>query len=300
VGTSAILRRKALDDVGGFATGTATEDIHTSLRLHARGWVSIFLPQPLAYGLEAESFKEFYKQRRRWAAGSLGLLFRSSDSPLRSRGLTISQRLNYLSACLAHLQGVQKVCFLLVPIFTIFNNVSPVSGNLEHYALFFSVYFIFAITSTWLYSRGTYHPVYTETFALASIFSHLGGLWGIFKVQKKFAVSNKLARHKEGTNLIRIMWLFGLLAIAAYARAVLFYVLYKRESVLVITSLVFLTINTALLFTFLIRLRAYEQSTPAIGYKKLKPFAMYHYIAKQWLLRPWVTQRQQQQEPSSL
>ncbi|MEJ0073419.1 MAG: glycosyltransferase family 2 protein [Candidatus Saccharibacteria bacterium] len=84
VGTSAVLRRAAIDDVGGFATGTATEDIHTSLRLHARGWQSVFLPEPLAYGLEAENFKEFYKQRRRWAAGSLGLLFRSPDSPLRA------------------------------------------------------------------------------------------------------------------------------------------------------------------------------------------------------------------------
>ena len=68
VGTSAVLRRSALDEIGGFATGTATEDIHTSLRLHARGWRSLYVPEPLAFGLEAESLREFHKQRVRWAA----------------------------------------------------------------------------------------------------------------------------------------------------------------------------------------------------------------------------------------
>ena len=51
VGTSAMLRRSALDEVGGFATSTATEDIHTSIKIHAKGWISICLPKPLAYGL---------------------------------------------------------------------------------------------------------------------------------------------------------------------------------------------------------------------------------------------------------
>src|SRR3977135_4354738 len=79
-GSGAVLRRSALDAVGGFATGTATEDIHTSLRLHSRGYRSLFLPERLAHGLAAWDFKEYHRQRVRWGAGSLGLLFRSADS----------------------------------------------------------------------------------------------------------------------------------------------------------------------------------------------------------------------------
>ena len=37
-GSCAILRRAALDSVGGFAVETVTEDAHTMLRLHRRGW----------------------------------------------------------------------------------------------------------------------------------------------------------------------------------------------------------------------------------------------------------------------
>src|SRR5205085_10152554 len=51
VGTSAVIRRQALDSIGGFATETATEHVHTSVRMHARGWKSLLVSEPLAFGL---------------------------------------------------------------------------------------------------------------------------------------------------------------------------------------------------------------------------------------------------------
>ena len=52
VGTGAMLRRAALDQVGGFATGSITEDIHTSIRLHGAGWRSVYVDEALGF-LEA-------------------------------------------------------------------------------------------------------------------------------------------------------------------------------------------------------------------------------------------------------
>ena len=46
-GSCAVVRRSALDEIGGFATGTVTEDLHTSLRLHARG-LQVGLPRRVA------------------------------------------------------------------------------------------------------------------------------------------------------------------------------------------------------------------------------------------------------------
>lgn len=154
VGTSAVLRRAALESVGGFATGTATEDIHTSLRLHANSWKSVFVPEALAFGLEATNLKEFYKQRRRWAAGSLGLLVRSPDSPLSTGGLSLAQRLNYLSATLAHLQGIQKLFFFLVPVFAILTLAGPVVINLAVYSLIFVAFVATSIGITAAYAVG--------------------------------------------------------------------------------------------------------------------------------------------------
>ena len=50
-GSSGLLRRKALDEIGGFQTATITEDLHTSLILHAAGYKSCYLNESLAFGL---------------------------------------------------------------------------------------------------------------------------------------------------------------------------------------------------------------------------------------------------------
>src|SRR3546814_4012144 len=36
-GSCAVLRRSAIDEIGGFAVETVTEDAHTALRLHRKG-----------------------------------------------------------------------------------------------------------------------------------------------------------------------------------------------------------------------------------------------------------------------
>ena len=54
-GSCAIMRRKALEEVGGIAVETVTEDAHTSLKLNRRGWSSAFLSTPLSAGLSTET-----------------------------------------------------------------------------------------------------------------------------------------------------------------------------------------------------------------------------------------------------
>ena len=43
-GTNVVLRRRALEDVGGFPTNSLTEDFEMSVRLHERGWTSVYVP----------------------------------------------------------------------------------------------------------------------------------------------------------------------------------------------------------------------------------------------------------------
>jgi cellulose synthase (UDP-forming) len=70
-GSCAVVRRSALDAVGGFATGTVTEDLHTSMRIHAKGWKSVFHAEPMAFGLAPESIEPFIGQRVRWGQGAM-------------------------------------------------------------------------------------------------------------------------------------------------------------------------------------------------------------------------------------
>lgn len=113
-GSSAVMRRKALDEVGGIAVETVTEDAHTSLKLNRRGWKSAFIATPLASGLSTESLRSHVGQRIRWARGMIQIL--RLDNPLLGRGLTLAQRLCFFNAMLHFLHGLPRLIFLLAPL----------------------------------------------------------------------------------------------------------------------------------------------------------------------------------------
>ncbi|MCB1390993.1 MAG: glycosyltransferase, partial [Rhodobacteraceae bacterium] len=70
-GSAALLRRKALDEAGGFAGDTITEDAETALGIHSRGWKSIYVDHAMIAGLQPETFVSFIQQRGRWATGMM-------------------------------------------------------------------------------------------------------------------------------------------------------------------------------------------------------------------------------------
>ncbi|HLF86291.1 MAG TPA: glycosyltransferase, partial [Nitrospiria bacterium] len=65
-GSGGIFRRSCLEDIGGFKTETLTEDLHTSMELHSRGYKSYYVNKDLSAGLSPESYTSYLKQRKRW------------------------------------------------------------------------------------------------------------------------------------------------------------------------------------------------------------------------------------------
>lgn len=113
-GSCAVIRRTALESIGGFATETVTEDAHTALKLHRKGWQSCYLRLPLAAGLATERLILHIGQRVRWARGMLQIL--RLDNPVFGRGLSIGQRICYLNAMLHFMFAVPRVVFLTSPL----------------------------------------------------------------------------------------------------------------------------------------------------------------------------------------
>ncbi|MGB9095105.1 UDP-forming cellulose synthase catalytic subunit [Erwinia sp.] len=113
-GSCAVIRRSALDEIGGIAVETVTEDAHTSLRLHRKGYTSAYIRIPQAAGLATESLSAHIGQRIRWARGMVQI-FRL-DNPLTGKGLKLVQRLCYANAMLHFLAGIPRLIFLLAPL----------------------------------------------------------------------------------------------------------------------------------------------------------------------------------------
>lgn len=113
-GSCAVLDRKALLSIGGIATETVTEDAHTSLKLHAKGYTSVYLDTPQAAGLATQTLADHIGQRIRWARG-MAQIFRI-DNPLFKKGLTLFQRVCYSNAMLHFFYGIPRLVFLTMPL----------------------------------------------------------------------------------------------------------------------------------------------------------------------------------------
>ena len=94
-GSAAVVRRAALDEVGGFSGITITEDCETALDLHSRGWNSCYIDKPMISGLQPETFASFIGQRSRWARGMFQIFL--LKNPILKRGLSVAQKICYLS-----------------------------------------------------------------------------------------------------------------------------------------------------------------------------------------------------------
>ncbi|PFA51551.1 glycosyltransferase family 2 protein, partial [Bacillus cereus] len=93
VGSNALFRRTALEEIGGFATGVITEDMATGMLLQANKWETIFVNETLAVGLSPETFSDLLKQRDRWCRGNIQVV--KKWNPFTIKGLSFMQRLLY-------------------------------------------------------------------------------------------------------------------------------------------------------------------------------------------------------------
>ena len=122
-GSCAVLRRSALDEIGGIAVETVTEDAHTALRMQRLGWNTAYINIPLASGLATESLAAHIGQRIRWARGMTQIL--RVENPLFASGLTFSQRLCYFNATTHFLFAIPRLIFLTVPlVYLLFGKVN--------------------------------------------------------------------------------------------------------------------------------------------------------------------------------
>lgn len=113
-GSAALIRRSMLDEIGGIAGDTITEDAETALELHARGYRSAYVAYPLNAGLAPETFTGFIVQRMRWAQGMTQIFL--MKNPLLKPGLTFAQRLGYLNSCFFWFFPLARIAFILGPV----------------------------------------------------------------------------------------------------------------------------------------------------------------------------------------
>jgi cellulose synthase/poly-beta-1,6-N-acetylglucosamine synthase-like glycosyltransferase len=101
-GTMTLVRRTALESIGGWSEWCITEDAELGLRLFEQGWTASYSPRTYGRGLMPDTFNDFRKQRFRWAYGAMQILRRHASVLFRwqDRSLTTGQRYHFLAGWL--------------------------------------------------------------------------------------------------------------------------------------------------------------------------------------------------------
>ena len=189
-GSCGMLRRSALEEIGGFSTLTVTEDMETSIVLHGRGWESRYHRETLAYGLAPASASQYHVQRLRWGTGAMQILRKMN--PLTYPGLTWRQRLQYFASCCDYLDGLQKLVFFGAPVVFFLTGWLPVSASDGEFLLRLVPYMLLTILSFELLSRGTGWLLLSERYGMTRFFTYILALVGFFRRKPvKFIVTPK-------------------------------------------------------------------------------------------------------------
>ena len=131
-GTMGIVRRRALEDAGGWGEDTLTEDSETSIRIMSRGWQSLYVPRVYGRGLLPKSYSAYKKQQYRWAFGGAQILRKHAlRAMVGSAPLSWRQRWDILTGGLHYFSGA---------ILTVIAGILLVMGLAHVYGLELATY----------------------------------------------------------------------------------------------------------------------------------------------------------------
>ncbi len=179
IGSNVVVRREALDEVGGFFQLSVTEDIQTGFFLHAHGWKGRFHSEILAKGMAPEDLPSMLRQRLKWAEGMFQLLLKIDLKLLRA--LSDHQLVSYFRI-LFYNQMVGPVVVVLVSLIFFSSFVlgkSFMVADPVAYVAFFLPYFVmnrvlFLVSCSGVPAksvlRSEQHTFYLAPIALVALF----------------------------------------------------------------------------------------------------------------------------------
>ncbi|MFA5566661.1 MAG: glycosyltransferase [Acidimicrobiia bacterium] len=217
-GTNALVRTEALQEIGGVATDSVTEDIHTTIRLHKAGWRSVYHNEVLAHGLAASGADQYLLQRYRWGSGAMQVL--RAENPLFQKGLTFHQKVAYLTTLSAWWESWRLLGYLLIPALVLISGVSPINANIIDFMVWFVPVFLMQRLTLRLLSRGFGSGLRAVVFDVIRMPAGLTATLNLFRSRPlRFEVTPKGAsgRSRVRQNPPGLLWLLfggGIVALA--------------------------------------------------------------------------------------
>ncbi|MEA5533444.1 glycosyltransferase [Crocosphaera sp. XPORK-15E] len=168
-GTSFVVRRSALEEVGGFVTESISEDYFTGIRLLANKYDVLYLNEKLSAGLAAESISSHISQRLRWGRGTLQAFF-IKENPLIIPNLTFVQRLVNFEGLLFWFSPLSRCFFLICPFLYSVFNISFIQVTSDEFIYMFLPYYTVSFTVLYWLSLKARSVLFSDVYNLTHCF----------------------------------------------------------------------------------------------------------------------------------
>ncbi len=119
-GNGELIRREALEDIGGWNNYTITDDLDMSTRLHIKGWDVRFCVDTIVYEEGIMYLSPLYRQRRRWLEGTIRRYLEYFGDILTSKKMSLRVRLDmiaYISEFIMPAWFIIEIGILIIKIF---------------------------------------------------------------------------------------------------------------------------------------------------------------------------------------
>lgn len=221
-GSTSLLRVRALREVGGVATETITEDMHTTLKLIRAGWQTAYHHQTLAVGLAPATSEQYLLQRRRWGMGAMQILLHERLWAAK-RWLSWRNFHEYLNGTLWWLEGVATLIAFLIPAAVMLSGAQTSTANPFLFALVFAVLFAARLWGARVLMRNEIHWPTAFALRILRVPVGLACLWWLLCRQSlSFSVTPKgAADERQRGRTPRVLVVVGALLAALLGYALL-------------------------------------------------------------------------------
>ena len=112
----------------------------------------MFVSETLARGLAPDNLLSYLKQQFRWSYGGFEVLFRGGL--IRRKGLTLDQRVQYLSTSLHYLLSLAAMTFMFLPPLYLLFGFSPIRTDMSNWLTHYTPFYVMIVLVTLIQTGG--------------------------------------------------------------------------------------------------------------------------------------------------
>ncbi|WP_082637269.1 glycosyltransferase family 2 protein [Bradyrhizobium retamae] len=273
VGTSFVVRRDRLDEIGGFPQQAISEDINLTYTMLAHGYRTWWLNEPISFGLSAEGIPEYITQRARWCLGTIQVAL-LRNGPLFGRGFSFTQRWHYFHGVLNWLSKPFMVLLLIAPTIYWFGGVPAFEADYHTFLRYGLPALLGQIIYMGWISRGRTLPLFMEATHAVTCFAVTATL--LSAIVKPFGRPFKVTDKGGDRSTPRVQWklaaIFGLISASSAASILWAFISpYAASEISLLDFFNLLWAGIAMLIAFIAFLVCFELPRPGDMFETDEP-----------------------------